>query len=88
MFIAVREIKADGKTYLPGEVVPSAKNWDFHALRATLNLGWLKEVPDEDSNEPEPSPTEPEQGELNCPRCSRKGFKSKRGLSLHLSKHK
>jgi hypothetical protein len=66
MLVAARELNCFGEIVKAGEPIPKPERWDPIALQSNINIGWIKEVPEEQVSgakvkaESEPKPTEPQ----------------------------
>lgn len=85
--VALRHIRIakDGKVteYIPGDVIPDFKNWNYPAQRANLDMDYVRA--EEYHPAPEETEVPSEEDEFLCELCE-KGFKSASALKGHVTK--
>lgn len=87
MLVAARKLQCFGRWIEAGQPIPDPKKWHPVALASNINLGWVKDVPEEQvqsAPKEKSSHTKPAEDTLRCD-CG-KDFKSKRALSAHKSR--
>ena len=93
MLIAARNLNCFGKLVRAGEPIPDPDKWNPVALASNINLGWVKDVPDDqvkklDPPHPHlPKKKKPEEAQVLQCECGR-SFKTSRALKVHARSHR
>ena len=70
MLVACRDLICFGQKVRAGEPIPDPKKWNIIALQSNINIGWIKDVPEEEHYQ-QPHENVGEEAHISSPAAKR-----------------